>query len=176
MKTEFYFVRHGQTDHNIREGKDKGDHPSDIPLNATGRLQAVEIQPLVAALPFQTICVSPMRRAQETKEILAEGLSHHIIDELSECSAETWKEMSTRGMYAAVPPNGIARMFMDRVRSGLEKVLGLPGPALIVAHGGIHWALCCLLGIETHYWAAKNCAIVHFSMGEDGKWNAIYKN
>lgn len=29
---EFYFVRHGQTDHNLLEGLHKGDHTIDIPF------------------------------------------------------------------------------------------------------------------------------------------------
>ena len=70
-KKEFYFVRHGQTDHNVMEGKDKGDHPADIPLNAVGRNQALLIEPTIALLPVQTICASPLKRVQETKERIA---------------------------------------------------------------------------------------------------------
>ena len=171
-KKEFYFVRHGQTDHNVMEGKDKGDHPADIPLNAVGRNQALLIEPTIALLPVQTICASPLKRVQETKEIAAARLElpHYNIENLGECSAAIWKEMSVHGMYAPLPENGEARLFIDRVRDGLNHALSLPGPCLIVAHGGVHWATCCLMGLKDHNWSANNCDIVHFSLSEKGNW------
>lgn len=174
LKKEFYFVRHGQTAHNVLEGLNKGDHPEDISLNEVGRDQAVAIEPVVALLPVQTICASPLKRVQETKEIIAARLSvpHHAIGNLSECSSKIWKEMVCLGMYSPFPTYGEARLFMERVRDGINEALSLPGPALIIAHGGIHWALCCLMGIENHEWAVGNCAVVHFSVGAHEKWVA----
>ncbi len=174
LKREFYFVRHGQTDHNILEKKDKGDHPGDIPLNQTGRSQAESIEPIVALLPVVTICASPMKRAQETKEIIAARLQapHHEIHDLSECSANIWKEMSCLGMYSPLPSEGEAHLFIQRVRNGINHALSMPCPSLIVAHGGIHWAACCLMNIKDHEWSLENCGIVHFSIDDAGKWTA----
>ncbi len=174
LRKEFYFVRHGQTDHNISEGKEKGDHHGDIPLNATGRNQAAAIEPMIALLPILTICTSPMKRAKETKEIISARLPvpHYEINNLGECSAKIWGEMAQLGMYSPLPVGGEARLFIERVRKGINQTLSLPGPVLIVAHGGVHWATCCLMGIENHAWAVNNCDLVHFSIGEDGKWNA----
>lgn len=174
LKREFYFVRHGQTDHNLLEIKDRGDHTAEVPLNETGKMQAVKIEPLIASLPVKTICSSPMKRVQETKEIIAARLvaDHCEIDELSECSAKVWGEMRAWGMFSSLPKEGDARLFMDRVREGLNRALLLPGPTLIVAHGGVHWAACCLMGIEDHGWAVENCAVVHFSIGDAGQWVA----
>lgn len=174
LKREFYFVRHGQTDYNILEGKDKGDHPGDIPLNKTGRDQAAKIEPIVARLPIQTICVSPMKRAQETKNIITPRLQvpHHEIDDLGECSSKIWKEMARLGIYSSMPDSGDVHLFMKRVRNGLESALSLPGPSLIVAHGGVHWAACCLMSIATHEWALENCGIVHFFINAAGNWVA----
>ena len=83
-----------------------------------------------------------MERAQETKKIIAARLQapHHQIEDLGECSSKVWRNMASLGMYSAVPLEGEVRFFMDRVRSGLNHALGLPGPSLIVAHGGVHWA------------------------------------
>lgn len=83
-----------------------------------------------------------------------------------------WKEMAKLGMYSSPPPKGEVPTFMDRVRNGINHALSLPGPSLIVAHGGIHWATCCLMGIEKHEWMIDNCAIIHFSIGDHGKWVA----
>lgn len=174
LKKEFYFVRHGQTDHNARPGKDKGDHPTHIPLNQMGREQAVKIEPIITHLPVQTICHSPMRRVLETKNLIAANLKipHYEIDELGECSAKVWNEMSRLGMYSSIPSDGEARLFFERVRKGLNQALLLPGPLLIVAHGGVHWATCCLMNIQSHDWAIENCGVVHFSIDGSGKWVA----
>ena len=174
LKKEFYFVRHGQTDFNILKNRENLDHPADITLNDTGRDQARLIEPLIALLPIQTICASPMKRVQETKEIIAARLQapHHEIDDLGECSMSIWKEMASLGMYSPLPQEGEARLFMDRVKNGINQALSLPGPSLIVAHGGVHWALSCLMGIDTHAWAITNCTVVHFSVGAEGSWTA----
>lgn len=174
LKKEFYFVRHGQTDHNLIEAKEKKDHPHDIPLNQNGRNQAKAIEPIIASLPVQVVCTSPMKRAQETKEIITAKLpaAHHQIDDLSECTGLIWKEMSKLGMYSPLPKDGEVRLFMDRIRKGINAALSIPGIPLIVAHGGVHWAACCLMALDEHMWAIDNCTIVHFSISDRGKWTA----
>lgn len=170
---EFYFVRHGQTDHNISPSRTRTDQPADIPLNETGRAQAKQIAPIIESLPIQTLCASPLRRVQETKELIAPNLRvpYRAIPELGECGAATWNAMAEMGMYYPLPEDGIVRAFMDRVQKGLHEALAQPGPTLIIAHGGVHWALCCLLGIQDHSWAVPNCAPVHF-VQKEGKWVA----
>ena len=174
LKKEFYFVRHGQTNHNLLEGKDKGDHPDDISLNETGKNQAKLIQSIISALPIKTVCSSPLKRAQETREIITSGLqvNHCAVNELGECSAEIWREMTQFTMYSSLPIGGIVHQFVNQVRSGINQALSLPGPSLVVAHGGVHWAICCLMGIDRHEWSINNCIPVHFSLGNDGKWSA----
>lgn len=173
LQKEFYFIRHGQTDHNISKANLKGDHP-DIPLNETGRSQAKSAEPIIASLPIRTVCSSPLKRVQETKEIITSRLevTHHTIDDLRECPSQIWKEMARLGMYSSLPQDGVVRHFMDRVRNGINQALSLPGPSLIVAHGGIHWAICCLMGIQEHEWSIDNCAPVHFLIVDNGKWFA----
>lgn len=174
LQKEFYFVRHGQTDHNLSEGKHKEDHTGDIPLNETGRKQAKLIQPIISSLPIKTICSSPLKRAQETKEIVTANLqvNHHEIHDLGECSAQIWKEMARFGMYSPIPGEGIAHQFINKVRSGINQALSFPSPSLIVAHGGVHWAICCLMGINEHEWVINNCVPVHFMIGNNGNWIA----
>jgi len=174
LKKEFYFVRHGQTDHNIKPNRFEGILPEDIHLNETGRNQAKAIEPVIATLPITTICASPMKRAQETKKIISTRLeaTHHCIDYLTECTGEIWCEMAALGMSSSLPLEGRVRLFMDRVQVGINEALSLPGTSLIVAHGGIHWAICCMMGIESHDWSIENCAIVHFSYNAQNKWVA----
>lgn len=173
-KREFYFVRHGQTDHNVSEGNLKEDHPTDIPLNQKGEKQAVAIEPIVAVLPVKTVCASRMKRAQETKNIIAGRLQipHYEVEDLGECSAGIWKEMVRLGMYSPPPIDGQVFLFMEQVRKGLCHSLSFPGPCLIVAHGGVHWAACCLMNIKHHEWMLENCGVVHFSVGINQEWTA----
>lgn len=174
IKKDFYFVRHGETDHNLLEGNDKDDHTGDIPLNQTGQSQAIAIEPIIAALPIKTVCFSPMVRAQQTKDLITPRLliPHHEILALSECTAKIWSEMRKLGMNSLQPTSKEASSFFERVKKGLNEALKLEGPILIVAHGGVHWATCRLLGIQGHAWALENCGIVHFSVDDSGKWTA----
>lgn len=67
LKRDFYFIRHGQTDHN--QSLAKTDH-GDISLNRNGKEQAQSIASIACQIPLQTICCSPLKRAKETKELL----------------------------------------------------------------------------------------------------------
>lgn len=174
LQKEFYFVRHGETNHNILDGPDKGDHPDDLSLNEIGKNQAKLIQSIISSLPIKTVCSSPLKRAQETREIITASLqiNHYAVNDLGECSAEIWKELTRFTMYSSLPSGGIAHQFVLQVRSGINQALSLPGPPLVVAHGGVHWAICCLMGIAEHEWAINNCIPVHFSVRNNGKWLA----
>lgn len=170
QKKEFYYLRHGQTDHN--KAAAKTDH-GDIPLNETGRAQAQTIEDIIAALPVKTVCCSPLRRAQETKEIVTKRLQANHVDlaGLTECTCEIWSKMTALGPEAHLCTEDPVKSFMQQVRNGVNQALSQEGPVLIVAHGGIHWAMCCLMGIE-HEWKIGNCVPVHFTLGENGKWLA----
>ena len=75
-------------------------------------------------------------------------------------------------MYSQIPLGSVVRQFIDQVLKGINHVLSLPSSSLIVAHGSVHWAICCLMGIDNHDWAINNCIPVHFTIGEDEKWKA----
>jgi broad specificity phosphatase PhoE len=65
-----FFVRHGQTDANL-ESRYCGW--TDVPLNATGRAQALALRPLVSSRTFEAVYASPLSRAAETAAILLGG-------------------------------------------------------------------------------------------------------
>lgn len=171
MDKNFYFVRHGETEHNAQQIYDDN---TDIPLNSRGRQQAVMIRPVVQSLPIQTICVSPLQRAQETKELIAEGLNNPVVlvEELTECTGAIWRKMITLETAPELHREdaGLTK-FMSRVRIGLDRALSHRGPVLIVAHGGVHWALCHHLGIKGHQRDIGNCVPVHFFQA-DNQWRA----
>ncbi len=163
---EFYFVRHGQTDHNLSPDKVKG---GDIDLNATGREQAKRLAPLIAELPLQSICCSSLQRALQTKELLAPGASHLEFEDLGECTVQIWHEMTSLDRAAW---SKVATDFLERVRRGVNAALEEPGPVLIVAHGGVHMAICHWMGIEDHEWMIDNCQPVHFLLDDAMGWKA----
>ncbi len=169
LKKEFYFIRHGQIDYNIHQPK--VDVPSDTPLNATGRSQAIHVEPIIASLPIKTVCSSPFKRAQETKELITAGLlaNHSEISDLGECTGAIWREMTALGASAHLRAEDPVLKFMQQVLRGVNQALAKEGPVLIVAHGGVHWAICCFLEAECE-WAIDNCVPVHFSIGDHGKW------
>lgn len=172
-KKEFYFIRHGQTDFNIMPFVAKEYNPVDIPLNETGRKQAQTAESIIATLPIRTICCSPLRRAQETKQIISPRLEvpHHDIEDLSECSYELWKKMIAHGPRNLTEADRSILTFVEQVKSGVNEALSKNGPVLIVAHGGVHWAICALMQISDHNWSIDNCVPVHFRI-EQGSWSA----
>ncbi|MCI5052034.1 MAG: histidine phosphatase family protein [Simkaniaceae bacterium] len=166
QQKDFYFIRHGETDHNVAGGMLVGDHPEHEPLNARGQEQAQAAEPIIAKLPFTTICSSPLLRVQQTKKLICptwDG-AHHMIDELGECTGAIWLKMAKGESHPDVT------QFMERVCAGVNQALEHPGPVLIVAHGGIHFTLCHKMGISGHSWKIGNCQPVHFTYNKG--WSA----
>ncbi len=171
VKKEFYFVRHGQTDYNASDAK---VNHADVSLNTAGLKQAQDIEPIIASLPLKSVCYSPLKRAKETKEILSSRLKavHYEIPELGECTMQIWSDMTTCGQDAHQSTHAHVKAFMNQVIQGINQALSSEGPILIVAHGGIHWATCCLMGITNHNWIIDNCLPVHFTIGCNNQWKA----
>lgn len=163
-KKEFYFVRHGQTDYNL---KGVYSDSSEICLNETGKSQALAIEPIVRKLPIKTICFSPLIRARETKDLISVNLASPQveIEGLAECHPEVWKTMANLNFSTAV------MQFVERARHAVNLALSQEGPVLIVAHGGIHFAICSLMKVK-HDWKIDNCVPVHFQLDEKDNWSA----
>jgi broad specificity phosphatase PhoE len=67
MKTTVILIRHGETDWNVVR---RFQGLSDIPLNATGRLQAGFAKNGLQDIELDAIYTSPLQRAAETAEII----------------------------------------------------------------------------------------------------------
>lgn len=147
VEKAFYFIRHGLWDWNLDH---RAQGQIDVPLNRKGRQQAQEAAEVATHLKFGTICSSPLSRAVETAQVIASvtGSKVSILDELIECS---WgvREGETKGAWFENWKKGIENPdgaepyqdFLDRAVGAINTALQTPGPVLIVAHGGIYWAI-----------------------------------
>jgi broad specificity phosphatase PhoE len=172
----FYFLRHGETDWNKTR---RLQGMTDVPLNATGEEQAELARSIAAGLGLKSIAVSSLIRARRTAEIVNRDLSLPVTqyDALREFDVGPY-EGSTDGSwlehwFADGPVEGPESFgdFRKRVLSGMIEALTLEHPVLIVAHGGVFWALQRMLGFaELRH--APNAVVARFEppSAADGTW------
>lgn len=153
-RSEFWFLRHGQTDYNA-QGLSQG--AIDIPLNEIGREQARRAAPLLAGRGLVGIVASPMQRARETAEIVNEhlGLPLAFEPDLREVVFGGMEGQPLQPWFAdwmegrSTPPG--AESFAEitaRAGGALRRLLAQPGPLLLVSHGAFFRAVRGLLGAD----------------------------
>lgn len=147
----------------------------DIPLNEIGIKQAHISAKKIAPLNISRIVSSPLRRATQTSEIIAQKMNAPIaiIEELKNANAGImegqdrgdgkWLEQWRMGgnIEGAEPWS----KFVSRVAIGLNKALAYSNdekPILIVGHGPTFWALIHILNAQTEIEKAENCVIYFF--------------
>lgn len=146
LRQTFFFLRHGETDwnsHGLVQGQ------MNIPLNGTGLAQARAARDFLRDQNIGTICTSPLDRAALTADIVAAGLHVPVkeIAALRECSFGEYEGHAKGSWYdawrAGDTPRGAERFshFMERALEGINEALSQAGPVLIVAHGGVYWAI-----------------------------------
>jgi len=142
--TELYLVRHGETDWN-RQRRIQG--LTDIPLNDTGRAQARATGMLLARRNWDAVYASPLSRARETAEIIAEelelpepGLLDAMVERnYGEAEGLDWMQVESRFPDgSAVPGRESREQVGARVVPALIRLAEeRPGESLvIVSHGG----------------------------------------
>ncbi|SLK03172.1 histidine phosphatase family protein [Arthrobacter sp. P2b] len=85
--TTFALVRHGQTDWNA-ERRLQGS--TDIPLNDVGRGQARDAVAVLAPYEWDAIVSSPLSRAAETADLIAEGLGLEVVRRVPELTERSF--------------------------------------------------------------------------------------
>ncbi len=152
-----FLVRHGETDWNAA-GRWQGQ--TDVPLNARGREQAVEVAVRLRAEGIASVASSDLLRARATAELVASGLRLvvNLIDPALRERRFGCFEGLTREEVAARFPEAWARYLEDPGPAPpggetREELVGrllpavasaaarLPGPLLVVMHGGAMRAL-----------------------------------
>lgn len=143
--SKIYIVRHGVTDWNI-EGRLQGRE--DIPLNDEGRTQAEKCGEALAEIKFDMIISSPLSRAMETAQIIAEssktGLGEIIVEDgLIERDYGSGSGALPSGIDIFNPEKYISDMEpIDNVcRRAIEvirrRAAQCSGNILAVSHGGV---------------------------------------
>ena len=181
-----YLARHGQTAYNL-EGRFQGQLP--VPLDDTGRTQAVELAERAAAHGFSALWSSPLLRARETTEIVAlrTGLIAREDPRLMETDAGDWTDRSFAEVRAHTPelfaafqagdpsfafPGGESFAQQEvRVAAALDDVERDELPALVICHGMVIRAA---MSVRSGHWLphgerVPNGALVPLDPAEAGR-------
>lgn len=176
--TPFLFLRHGETDWNAEQ---RVMGRQNVSLNDQGITQATDAAAILKEYSISHCFHSPLKRATQTAEIICNTLDIALTPEnnLKECS---WGEAegsiipsSPVTLFLAegnVPLGGEPiQDFMNRIQQSMQTILNHNTLPLIVAHGGVYWALQHItgcIGEDIH-----NCTPCLFTPGEEGNspWN-----
>jgi broad specificity phosphatase PhoE len=98
--TELWLVRHGETEWSL-----SGKHTSrtDVALTEHGRRRAEELRDYLAAVKFDAVLVSPMRRARETCAIAGFGEVAVVDENLKEWDYGVYEGRTTAEIRAEMP-------------------------------------------------------------------------
>jgi broad specificity phosphatase PhoE len=177
-----YLARHGQTAYNL-ERRFQGQLP--VPLDETGRAQAVELAERAAEHGFAALWCSPLLRARQTTDIVARriGLEPREDERFMETDAGEWTDLLFSEVQARAPaefaafaagdpsfafPGGESFAHQEqRVAAALGDVEQGELPALVICHGMViraalseragHW--------ERHAERVPNGALVPLEAG-----------
>jgi broad specificity phosphatase PhoE len=185
--TQLYLIRHGRTAWN---NDDRLQGWADEPLDAVGREQARALGAGLHAVPFDAIYSSPLKRARETAESLAEphALRVRLDDRLRERHVGAWAGLTLEQARALAPerfdgdwrqagaPGGDAQPALTaRVVAALYDILAAypDGTVAVVSHGGaLSAGLAHLLGIPAGgavSFSFHNTAIARLSLRREGE-------
>lgn len=170
-----YVTRHGRTDWNDR-GKIQGR--IDIPLNAHGVLQALELKEELVDVDFDIIMTSPLMRAKQTAEILNQDRDSELLcdERIAERNfgiyeGENIEEIDFSSLWNFKEDKEVEgvepiRPFFKRIYEFLDEISNSTYEAiLIVAHGGVSLPVHCYycgvpLDGNLEELLLKNCEVV----------------
>ena len=148
QKTEIVFVRHGQTDANLKvmQGVELTGE-DDAPLNETGEKQAQKTAEDLADEQFDVILTSPYKRAIQTAEILnqkhnleivVENDLHERIGGNTAMTGEQWHDSFNFDTEVDFDGESV-KEFFTRIYRTIEKINRKYAgkKILIVSHGGV---------------------------------------
>jgi probable phosphoglycerate mutase len=183
-----YLVRHGQSTYNA-EGRIQGQ--SDCALSEHGRRQGAAAAKQLANLPIEAIYASPLQRASETAQFLADLLSLDIRFDprLKEVHAGRFQDQIRKEIMQRFPdaiprwrsgdpdfafPDGESRReLIERGHSALREVIAAGHEhAAVVSHGGLLLsAIKALLEIPSDAppFGMRNASITRLAVDAEGR-------
>jgi len=174
----FYILRHGQTDLNL-ERRHQGQQNTS--LNETGKKQAQQAGIILAKYGIKSLCSSPLLRAKETSEIVTKKvpLAIHYLDNLKErykgeAEGLLYEDCNFKNSFDHISddkPSGAEsnKDFLIRTINSINESLEMPGPVLIVTHGGIVGCLSYYLKVPLKNQIERaNCLPLLFEPTETG--------
>ncbi len=168
----FYFLRHGQTEHN-RQRICQGH--ADVPLNETGLAQADAAAPVLATARPAAIRASDLLRVRQTAAPVAEklGLDVRTDPRLRERAFGIYENQQIGGKLWSFDHASIESLedFVDRSLEGFDWALR-EDDVLVVTHGGLRRVLAPALRVEMADWTAHNALPMRFSRDDAGDWSA----
>src|SRR5260370_37011580 len=123
MRQILFLIRHGETTWNV-EHRLPGQFPG-IELTEVGREQATRLAEAVAVLPLSAIISSPLERAVETAEYLAQGrgLTIQLEPDLMDIELGHWSGQNRDELFKSDP---VWTAFVRNPRVGPEDVETFP--------------------------------------------------
>ena len=152
--TELIVIRHGETDWN-REQRFQGQ--IDVPLNATGHLQAQRLAQALAGERFDALLRSDLQRARQTVQPLEQALAHAALPQagwreqsfgllegldvptIKTRHPDLWSQWLRHDADYALPEGESVRQFHARVLAALRALAQEHEGRrlLVVTHGGV---------------------------------------
>jgi broad specificity phosphatase PhoE len=139
---QLYLARHGQTDWNL-DGRLQGS--ADIPLNATGRLQAAALAERLKGVHLDAVYSSALKRSRETAEIVHGAAPLQALAGLNERRLGAFEGRHGDADYdrrSHLPDDTLdggesIAQFFARIRTTLDGILARhpSGAILVVGHG-----------------------------------------
>ena len=173
----FWFLRHGETDWNAQH-LSQGN--IDIPLNATGRAQAVTAADMLRHRGIATIVSSPLSRAHDTALAFARtvGLTVSLDEGLREVSfgvqdGQPMSEWFSDWVAGHSTPENAESFSSLRARAvaAINRALAQPAPVLVVGHGALFRALRAEMGLEANVRTAN--AMPFFCRPASPAWELV---
>lgn len=164
----FYFLRHGQTDHN-RQRICQGH--TDIHLNATGLEQAEVAAVVLERVRPSAITASDLMRVRQTASPVERrlGLEANVDTNLRERSFGVFENQPIEGSLWSFDHPSVESIeaFVDRSLMGFEAALTTED-TLVVTHGGLRRVLAGALGLDLPYWSGHNALPLRFTKEGSG--------
>ncbi len=142
MAEQVVLIRHGETEWSA-SGKHTGR--TDVPLNETGRHQAIQLGGVVADETFAAVFSSPLSRARETIERAGLGDSAVDLRDLMEWDYGAYEGRRTADIRVDTPGWSVwthpihdgesVEQVGTRADAVIARVLGIDGTVALSAHG-----------------------------------------